>query len=106
MATNINPNVLKNFIVKNLGLNHLTEKQAQNKGYRRFAEKKTLFLAFFPKNRILTLKIQVFGVFLKNFYKTYCIFLYYLLQYSHHPMIITLLSALCEASRVISVSYL
>lgn len=31
MATNINPNVLKNFIVKNLGLNHLTEKQAQNK---------------------------------------------------------------------------
>lgn len=31
MSANINPNVLKNFIVKNLGLNHLTEKQAQNK---------------------------------------------------------------------------
>ena len=31
MSANINPNVLKNFIVKNLGLNQLTERQAQKK---------------------------------------------------------------------------
>ena len=32
MSTNINPNVLKNFIVKTLGSDRILEKQAQNKG--------------------------------------------------------------------------
>ena len=32
MTANINPNVLKNFIVKTIGANHLTEKQAQKVG--------------------------------------------------------------------------
>lgn len=32
MSTNINPNLLKNFIIKTIGSNHLTEKQAQKVG--------------------------------------------------------------------------
>ena len=32
MSTNINANVLKNFIVKTLGTDHLTEKNAQKNG--------------------------------------------------------------------------
>lgn len=32
MANNINPNLLKNFIVKTIGANHLTEKTAQKHG--------------------------------------------------------------------------
>lgn len=32
MSTNINPNALKNFIVKTIGANHLTEKTAQKHG--------------------------------------------------------------------------
>lgn len=32
MSANINANVLKNFIIKNIGANHLTEKTAQKAG--------------------------------------------------------------------------
>ncbi len=32
MSANINANVLKNFIIKNIGSNHLTEKTAQKAG--------------------------------------------------------------------------
>lgn len=40
MSTNVNPNVLKNFIVKTIGANHLTAKQAEKVGVdaNKFAE--------------------------------------------------------------------